>query len=632
MLLVKNGARVGAAAFVVGLSLVGSSSMGVADADTGSSGSSSESSGQADVTARAVGRAKAGPLRGLPSARMEGRDRSPMSVSVPVSASAVKARAAVEVDDLRVVAAQGRSRVVSPGPGLSVARISSSMDLVAESEAVVKPVDVGVVSVLTAVAPAGRGVSAAAAVPTGFVAAVDVTVTNIFEALSSWISHLPNGPLTEVLEGGLLLVRRALFNHAPVAESVGSVMLPTGTVIGKIDAFDPEDDAITFKVIQNPLHGNVAISQDGTYSYAPTQTFTGSDTFVVAVDNPGTTFNILNPTAGPTLVPITISGTFKAPPVQGGNFDGNNKITLYNYTSRTLEYKGNVYPDDFREPTESGMPSIGYHFKPGESLIIDPSSDGIYWAKFEAIDDPFGVGSVGRFIMNFTATSYWSREGDPQIEYSNTWTGEGDVFEVDPLIYTNNRNFYFLDPQNSKVESGNWSAELKEQIIQRACAQADKCTFIPPDDRSRFRDDDFEHSYRAVTDTFPIVVNVNGIEDVVFSRSVSRTIQQSLDLELSNSVTATFLSMVSKSITDLSSYSWDLSATFDVNVTTYVPPNYALRLEYEEPIVSTVGDVIARYGNTTYHLHDVRVDAPDASRALIIRFITEPVPPAALTE
>lgn len=68
-------------------------------------------------------------------------------------------------------------------------------------------------------------------------------------------------------------------NHCPVTIS-SSVTTPLGTSINvQLQASDEDNDALTYSISQNPLHGTVTTSSTGAASYTPTAGYYGTDEF-----------------------------------------------------------------------------------------------------------------------------------------------------------------------------------------------------------------------------------------------------------------------------------------------------------------------------------------------------------------
>ncbi len=83
-------------------------------------------------------------------------------------------------------------------------------------------------------------------------------------------------------------------NRPPVVSSVAEAVASVSTyknisVFGRMDAYDPDGDELTFQVISYPKSGLlIADSDEGAYQYIPVNGFTGADSFrYVAVDQYG---------------------------------------------------------------------------------------------------------------------------------------------------------------------------------------------------------------------------------------------------------------------------------------------------------------------------------------------------------
>jgi len=102
--------------------------------------------------------------------------------------------------------------------------------------------------VAAAAAPVVNGALPAAATtnadatpaPTPAVAALGAAVTSFFDSTANWLSTMPAGPLTEVLEGALLLVRRSFYNIFP-ALNVGQTTGQAGDTRVNAAYFTRED-------------------------------------------------------------------------------------------------------------------------------------------------------------------------------------------------------------------------------------------------------------------------------------------------------------------------------------------------------------------------------------------------------
>lgn len=130
---------------------------------------------------------------------------------------------------------------------------------------------------------------------TGFVTLLNNLVTSI---LNPFLAPAPDtgDPFTPVAWALLGWVRRNLFNQSPVVTAPTTTVQTGQTVTGKISVTDPEGDALTYRVTQQPKLGTLTIDQaTGTYTYTPDDinyTAIQQDTFTVSVSDGK--FNLLN--------------------------------------------------------------------------------------------------------------------------------------------------------------------------------------------------------------------------------------------------------------------------------------------------------------------------------------------------
>ncbi len=71
------------------------------------------------------------------------------------------------------------------------------------------------------------------------------------------------------LEGALWTTRRTLFNLAPTVAPLTVSGLSNTVVNGRVDATDPENDAIVYRLVRGPSSGTVALNADGSFTYTP---------------------------------------------------------------------------------------------------------------------------------------------------------------------------------------------------------------------------------------------------------------------------------------------------------------------------------------------------------------------------
>lgn len=131
--------------------------------------------------------------------------------------------------------------------------------------------------------------------------AVIEAVNGFFDSTANWLSELPSSPITDYLQGALLLIRRTLFNQAPVAKPLRGGGPVNEQIVGSVDAIDLEGDDIIYTVTQAPEHGTVTIGSDGVYTYTPDPDFEGPDAFMVSADDTGWHIDLLDPLRVPAV-------------------------------------------------------------------------------------------------------------------------------------------------------------------------------------------------------------------------------------------------------------------------------------------------------------------------------------------
>lgn len=324
----KAGVRIGTAAFALGLSLAGPQSNGLATADDGSGEGATVSAGPAGTAAPAATSASRREQRaGLVPARAP--RLGPVAAS-PRAGAAVRpvagARAAASV----AVTLEGTSTNRDPGspaaPGRPIAAVSAAAAVADPPTGEVRiPAtrDSRNTLVLSTVHSVASPVAAAAVVPVGDSGVRGVqlaeigsapiheqlnsAVVRILDAASRLLSGLPAGPLTDVLAGALLLVRRGLFDQAPgvlSTQQLTSALQTEGLVI----ANDPEGDPVEIELAAAPRFGVLTLAADGRYLYTPGPGYAGADSFTVRATDANGGFNLLLPGSdGATLHTVVIT-------------------------------------------------------------------------------------------------------------------------------------------------------------------------------------------------------------------------------------------------------------------------------------------------------------------------------------
>ena len=78
----------------------------------------------------------------------------------------------------------------------------------------------------------------------------------------------------------------ALFNRSPKLSPSQDTPGLDGVVHGALNATDPDGDTLTYTVVRNPVHGQIAVDNTGNFTYT-NQQLTATDTFTVRVSDAG---------------------------------------------------------------------------------------------------------------------------------------------------------------------------------------------------------------------------------------------------------------------------------------------------------------------------------------------------------
>jgi hypothetical protein len=101
---------------------------------------------------------------------------------------------------------------------------------------------------------------------------------------------------------------RGKADKAPVAEDMALETYKNLPITGNLKVHDPEGDAMTFTLIRAPKRGDVAVNEDGSFTYTPKKNKVGTDSFVYTATDPAgnvsrqatVTIQILKPGNQPT--------------------------------------------------------------------------------------------------------------------------------------------------------------------------------------------------------------------------------------------------------------------------------------------------------------------------------------------
>ena len=245
-----------------------------------------------------------------------------------------------------------------------------------------------------------------------------LAVERLLDAVDTWLSSLPAGPATDFLAGGLLLVRRGLFNQTPTVAPrvlVGEVLRPMrpeegstfatsliGEVVGTLGAVDPEGAVLSYALSRSPQFGAVRVDPDGIWSYTPSDASAAlEDAFTVSINDGG--WNILDPFASPAQMTIRVqpglSSSSNKPGLissdwlevvkRTGDFLGDEPVMMTVIMTTTLGVSGSTsvrmvdkYPNE-----------IGSSLTAGSKVPI-PDKTGDAWIDYSDKFKPLEIGDL----------------------------------------------------------------------------------------------------------------------------------------------------------------------------------------------------------------------------------------------
>ncbi len=297
---------IGAAVLVAGIALTGPQSTGLAAADDGSGDSATVSAGPARAStpsARSTRQTRTTPARraasqtprpGRASEAVRGGAAVRPATGKPATTGGTSAAAPPERPATPVMASSAAATAIEPKP--ITAKIPATGD------------DRTPLALKTIHVFPGMGVQPARVHQPPILEHLNTAVVRILDAVSTTLSGLPAGPVTDLLAGALLMVRRNLFDQAPTVSSTQQLTSALQTD-GRVTAIDPEGDPVRIDVQAAPLFGALTLDADGHYLYTPGPNFTGTDSFTVRATDTNGGFNLLDPTSGhSTLQTVQIAG------------------------------------------------------------------------------------------------------------------------------------------------------------------------------------------------------------------------------------------------------------------------------------------------------------------------------------
>ena len=614
MALISSGVRVGAAAFVVGLSLAGPQALGVAAAD-----SSDASSVSSDARNTGAGRAgsveRSAAARSVRRAGLGGAARASAAASVAESAGRTDGRSAPGLVQGRRVNTRS---VATPGVvtgGVTSAAVNVSSDAGVGGRLFGGPVANAATSAAPAAATAASTRRSVTKKPTAFspvdlnpVATANAQINSAFDALANQLSGLPQGPVADFLGGALLIVRRTLFNQAPTAAPAEYVQNSTA-ILGTIGASDVEGDRIVYTVVEAPTYAAIDITEDGDWTYTPLgfDSVGGTDSFTVRVTDTGPHLHLLGPSATTIVVPVTIAGVQNA-------ISLTNRFSVRNNTSKPLYYRRLESGE-----LENGGPQVGTEVQPGDYFDFEVVKR--YWSS-NNVRVAFGSANDADW---YAVTLNAPPVVDPTRVNSTSgcYASGGNKCST----YSNLPIATFLDPSDTVIvvdaSEKEKQTELLNKFVSNNCYKAESCTY----------------ENTAIVDLVP---DPNGKQlgsaaenksDGTSSKQFGYSFTESATTawEIAAQAKGTLFKLVEVQLAAKTSKSWTSSATVSENSQQSVLP-WSYSALFASPYLSRVtGDFTIKYGNTTWKLKDVVYTFPNAGKCEgnackgLVIFVSQPL-------
>jgi len=436
--------------------------------------------------------------------------------------------------------------------------------------------------------------------------ALNTAVVKFLDDTATFFNGLP-APISEFLEGALLLVRRTLFNQAPTAEPLQYAQ-DSVSVLGTIGAADAEGDPIVYEVIKAPIHGAVEIGEDGDWTYTPPgfDSRGGTDSFTVKLTNAGSPLNLVGANYTKVVVPVTIAPVIADGSPGSGTYTST--FTVYNRSSKSLFYRQQESGD-----LESG-PKVGTEVKPGGQVTFEVYR---YFWSTNTVRVAFGSENNADWyaVDLFNTDAY--RTGLARNCYASG-TNKCSTPGGTSVDFLDAPNTTIVVPASEMQKQADW---LNGLCFSGSAAQCNftinkEKTGYPKPKYNNFTSQQLADSYTNST-TLP--------QTWTFSKSLAQNTETSWSIAAN--VKATLIDKVLEaSITGTYGEKWSTTRTETYTYPTTVPPGETSYLYIRQPIKTLIGDFSVTMGNTTWNLKDVEFYYPDSTRRANVEATFKPKP------
>ena len=100
------------------------------------------------------------------------------------------------------------------------------------------------------------------------------------------VTYLPIYPNRVEADTTMSISIRGKEDKAPVAEDDAIETYKNLPNTGKLKAYDPEEQPLTYSVIRQPKRGTVTVAEDGSFTYTPKKNKVGTDSFTYTATDP----------------------------------------------------------------------------------------------------------------------------------------------------------------------------------------------------------------------------------------------------------------------------------------------------------------------------------------------------------
>lgn len=393
-----------------------------------------------------------------------------------------------------------------------------------------------------------------------------------------------------------------------------------GFVLGTLNASSDPRDRLSYTVTGQPLYGSVEISEDGIFSYVPTDAQEIpedglDDSFTVAIRSSGfnlrSLFGLLNPALNSTVVTVPVSLEPVSAPVLGAY---PRTFTISNYSATPYQLVAETAPEGFdydqipREFLPGDVTKIKLNVGDKVELAYAPDgADSSEWIRvsMEAKVIDYWSGYVGTYVGCQTSKVCTAGIGGPPV-------GIGD-------------SVVFMDNPGTEV------------VIDDPLAQAAFIERLGLDSMLKILAAQDHVKYKSVKRDPNAVGPLgfwntldNGQSNSTLSQAVTMTSEFSAteSISVSASVGIELLSIISASISAEYGHSVTKTHSFSQQTTVTVPPLTNTDIYVAAPVIRYTGFMTIQMGNTKFSLPNVSVEEPDPNRPLSYKLIDKPVPQA----